>query len=57
MPSGILQCCQGADISPQNTKGVEKNCVGPGKFAAEFFADLSKMGPKRGQTFLGLNFS
>jgi hypothetical protein len=57
MPSGILQCCQGADISPQNTKGVEKNYVGPGKFAAEFFADLSKMGPKRGRTFLGLNFS
>jgi lysine/ornithine N-monooxygenase len=31
---------------PQNTKGAEINCVGPGKSGAELLADLSKRAQK-----------
>jgi lysine/ornithine N-monooxygenase len=35
---------KGRKFRPQNTRGDEKKCVGPGKSAAEFLADLSKKG-------------
>jgi hypothetical protein len=48
---------KGPKFRPQNTKGAEKNCVGPGNFGAEILADLSKKGRKGAELFLGLNFS
>jgi uncharacterized C2H2 Zn-finger protein len=50
------QCCQGAEISAAKQKGAEKNSVGPGKFEAEFLADLSKKGRNGAELFWGLNF-
>jgi hypothetical protein len=44
---------KGPKFRPQNTKGAEKNCVGPGKFGAEVLADLSKKGRKGAELFLG----
>jgi hypothetical protein len=49
--------CQGNSVAkgpkfrPQNTKGAEKNCVGPGRFGAEVLADLSKKGRKGAELF------
>jgi hypothetical protein len=47
---------KGPKFRPQNTKWAEKNCVGPGKFEAEFLADLSKKGRKGAELFWDLNF-
>jgi hypothetical protein len=53
-------CCFGFSVAkgpkfrPQNTKGAEKNCMGPGKSGAELLADLSKKGRKEAEK--GANF-
>jgi hypothetical protein len=36
----IISVAKGPKILPQNTKEVEKNCVGPEKSEAELLADL-----------------
>jgi hypothetical protein len=45
---------KGPKFRPQNTKGAEKNCVGPGKSGAELLADLSKKGRKGAELFCSL---
>jgi hypothetical protein len=47
---------KGPKFRPQNTKGAEKKCVGPGKFGAEVLADVSKKGRKGVELFWGLIF-
>jgi hypothetical protein len=43
---------KGPKFRPQNTKGAEKNCVGPEKSGAEFLPDLTKKGRKGADLFL-----
>jgi hypothetical protein len=45
---------KGPKFRPQNTKGAEKNCMGPGKSRAELFAELSKKGRKGDKLYSGL---
>jgi hypothetical protein len=47
---------KGAKFRPQNTKGAEKNYVGPGILEAEFLADVSNKGRTGAELFWGLNF-
>jgi hypothetical protein len=47
---------KGPKFWPQNTKGAEKNCIGPGKFGAEVLADVSRKGRKGAKLFWGLIF-
>jgi hypothetical protein len=49
--SKLSSVAKGPKFRPQNTKGAEKNCVGPGKSATEFMADLSKKGRKGADLF------
>jgi hypothetical protein len=46
---------RGQNFGRKTQKGP-KNCVGPGKFEAEFLADLSKKGRIVAELFWGLNF-
>jgi anthranilate/para-aminobenzoate synthase component II len=48
----MTSVAKGPKFRPQTTKGVEKNCVGPGKSAAELLANLSKKGRKGSELFL-----
>jgi hypothetical protein len=45
---------KGPKFRPQNTKGAEKNCVGPEKSGAEYLPDLSKKGRKGAELFSSL---
>jgi hypothetical protein len=49
----FVSAAKGPKFWPQNTKGAEKNCGGPGKSGAEFFADISK----KGRIFLWFGFA
>jgi hypothetical protein len=42
---------KGPKFRPQNTKGAEKNCVGPEKSGAEFLPDLTKKDRKGAELF------
>jgi hypothetical protein len=48
-PSSVAK---GPQFRPQNTKGAEKNCVGPEKSGAEYLPDLTKKGRKGAELFL-----
>jgi hypothetical protein len=45
---------KGQKFRPQNIKGAEKNCMGPGKSSAELLAELSKKGRKGAELYSSL---